>query len=598
MIIHKPRTLLWQLGLALMTVQAAAVVLLGWYAYARFEQFTRDQTLDQLRRITPLLAEEFADRLGHASAETDYAALDAMAKDEGRRAGVRITVILLDGKVIADSDAAPAEMENHRQRPEIDAAINHREGSAMRHSATLGKDLMYCAQLLTIGGQPKAVIRTAMPIAAVDAQSARLVRVVGIAGAVTLMLTFALILLVSRQLSVTVSGLAQGAARFAAGDLHHRIERPPSNELAALADALNHMAEQLSEQIDMLRAQRNEQQAIHQSMSSGMIALDLNQRVLSVNRAAERLLGVNGAVARGRLLQELVREPELNRFVSSAMDGKPGMIHEFRLKAGSGATVQAVSQPLRNARDKAVGVLVLINDLTQIRRLESIRSDFAANVSHELRTPITNIKGYVETMLDVGVQNQQQAGQFLAVIKRNTDRLSLIVEDLLALARLEQPGTKASLERQPIRAARLIDSVAAQFEQAAREKRISIKIDVPAELTIHVNAQLVEQAVGNLLSNAIKYSPPETNVWISAGPSNESQAEIVVADEGPGVAPEHLPRLFERFYRVDRARSREMGGTGLGLAIVKHIALVHGGRVEVESEVGRGSKFRLILPST
>ena len=215
-------------------------------------------------------------------------------------------------------------------------------------------------------------------------------------------------------------------------DLSHRIDPPGARELAGLADALNRMAGQLHEQMDLLRTQRSEQQAIHQSMSNGMIALDLSQRVISVNRAAERLLRLDGATARGRLIQELLREPELNRFIDESVAGRPLGATEFKLRGPSGLTVQATSEPLRNARDQPAGVLVFITDVTQLRRLESIRSDFAANVSHELRTPITNIRGYVETILDVGVDDPEQTRRFLEIIRRNTNRLASIIEDLLA----------------------------------------------------------------------------------------------------------------------------------------------------------------------
>jgi two-component system phosphate regulon sensor histidine kinase PhoR len=292
-----------------------------------------------------------------------------------------------------------------------------------------------------------------------------------------------------------------------------------------------------------------------------------------------------------------VREPALNRFVASALAVETITPSEFRLGGGQGPMVQAVGEPLRNVRDQPAGLLVVLNDVTHLRRLESIRSDFAANVSHELRTPITNIRGYVETLLDVGVDDQRQAVKFLDVIKRNTDRLASIVEDLLALAHLEQPGRKVSLERIATPVHRIVDSVINQFEPQAAGKRIRIDSNVPPELMAMVNAPLVEQALGNLLSNAIMYSPTDTVVTVSARQADGNDIQIAVADQGPGIEAEHLPRIFERFYRVDKARSRELGGTGLGLAIVKHIALVHGGRIDVESEIGHGSVFRITLPS-
>ncbi len=237
------------------------------------------------------------------------------------------------------------------------------------------------------------------------------------------------------------------------------------------------------------------------------------------------------------------------------------------------------------------------------RQREAMRSDFAANVSHELRTPITNIKGYVETMLEVGFDDAAQAREFLAIVKRNSDRLAAIVEDLLALAWLEQPGTRGSLAKEMRELRPILESVAAQFLDAASAKNIALAVNAEPTLAAPINAQLIEQAVANYVSNAIKYGPPESIVTVSAHSIEKNESteagviEIAVHDRGAGIAAEHLPHIFERFYRIDKARSRELGGTGLGLAIVKHIALVHGGRVDVESEPGKGSTFKLVLPA-
>jgi two-component system phosphate regulon sensor histidine kinase PhoR len=593
--IHQPRTLLWQLGVGLIAVQAVAMVALGWYAARSFQRYTHERTMAELQRVLPLLANRYLQPVRDGLAETD---LDRMVKADGQRSTIRITLIRPDGTVTADSDSDPRSMENHRSRPEVDAALRGAFEPDVRSSATTHEPTTYVAQALMHNGQPIAVIRAALPLRAVSNVPTDVVRAVGAAALGLLALTVAIFYLVSRRLSRSVWRLADGAARFAAGDLSHRIVRPSSQELAALAEALNHMAERLSDQIDLLQAQRNEQQAIHQSMSNGMLALDVEQRIISVNRAAERLLGINGEAVRGRMLQEVLREPELNRFVAESLASGPQAIAEFQLLHGSASRVQVVTEHLRNARDQPVGLLVLMNDVTQLRRLETIRSDFAANVSHELRTPITNIKGYVETMLDVGVRDQAQTRRFLEIINRNTARLASIIEDLLALARLEQPDMRSTLERVDIAVLRVIESALAQFEPDIKAKDMTavVRVGGPPDLHVHANAQLLEQAISNLVSNAIKYSPAATTIRITAERLDTGDVAIGVADEGPGIPAEHRARIFERFYRVDRARSRELGGTGLGLAIVKHIALVHGGSVTVDSEVGRGSAFRITIP--
>jgi two-component system phosphate regulon sensor histidine kinase PhoR len=590
------------MGLALMAVQVLATVLLIWYAANRFHAYNLQHTVSEIARMMPFLTHRYGDLSASGVSDRE---LDRVVKDDADHTAVRITLIRPDGTVIADSERDPATMDNHSHRPEVASAIAGNPVADLRESVTTREETSYLAESIVREGKPVLIVRGALPLSAVSAEPARVMRVVAFAALVSLLLTFLLIYLVSRRMTGSIQRLAEGASRFAAGDLTHRVSMPESRELATLATALNNMAARLNDQIDLLQTQRSEQQAIHQSMTNGLIALDPDQRVISLNRAAENLLGVEGAEARGRLVQEVLREPELHRFVAEAMAASdaagdsasaPQSVAEMQLRRSGGPRIQAVSQPLRNSREQAAGLLILMTDVTELRRLETIRSDFAANVSHELRTPITNIKGYVETMLDVGVADQSRTRKFLEVISRNTQRLASIIEDLLALARLEQPDTRASLEKETVPAERALEAALGQLESEIDSRRIRIVTRVPPGLRAIANLQLLEQALGNLISNAVKYSPPGTTVTITCEPSDDGGVAFAVTDEGPGISEEHLPRIFERFYRVDRARSREVGGTGLGLSIVKHIALVHRGSVTVESRVGHGSTFRLTLP--
>ncbi|MHC4385159.1 MAG: HAMP domain-containing sensor histidine kinase, partial [Planctomycetota bacterium] len=589
----RPRTLLWQLGLALMVMQAVVAVVFGAWGLSKLKRFHYEQTTRQLEQHAPLVAASFAPLL--ADARTDETQI--LARNLGQRSGVRITVTQPDGVVVGDSDEEPAAMDNHRSRPEIDGALQHGAGSAVRFSQTLGTNMMYVARAVGDDEQPIGVVRVAMPLTAIDAELSRLLRLLGLAGLISLGLTFAVIYLVSRRLSRAVSHLARGALRFASGDLDHRIIKPASSELEMVTEAFNRMAGQLETHIAELRSRQTELQAILQSMSNGVLAVDAEQRVLSVNRAAENLLGLEGRSARGRLLQEVVREPQLHRFVSDALSAPGRLAEELAVGHGSPRALQATGEPLEDAEGRRVGLLLVLNDVTQLRRLETIRSDFAANVSHELQTPITTIKGYVETLLEAESRDRDESRRFLEIVNRNADRLAAIIEDLLALARLEEPGADRDLERAGTPLAPLLESVAAQYRHAASEKDMTLRLEVPVELEVSVNARLLEQAVSNLVSNAVKFAPTGTAVTLSACRTDEGGLDVAVADEGPGIDAAHLPRLFERFYRVDRARSRELGGTGLGLAIVKHIALVHGGRAEAESAAGSGNVFRIVLPA-
>lgn len=604
-----PRTLLWRLCLVLIAIQVLGAIAFGTHAYRSAKQFHHQQTVQELQRIVSLLGPAYIEWI--AADESSHELSDRLVGrmyEQGRRAGVRITLIdplIEPGRVFADSHGDAATMDNHLHRPEVQAAFETGEGIAVRYSDSVLMDMMYYAERIGDAGA-SLIVRTAVPLTAVNADLRRLLWTLGSAGVAMLLVTVGLVYIVSRAFSRTVSSLAEQASQLASEVGDGRIDKPSASELAPLAKALNELAAQLHDRINQLQAQQHEQEAILQSMNSGVIALDLNQRILRMNRAAEGLLGAGGDAATsapqeqprsrtGKLLQEVVRSDELNHYVDAVMrDDVRGAV-EFRLRKHPELIVQATSSPLTDASNRRVGLLIVLNDVTPLRRLESLRSDFAANVSHELRTPITSIKGYVETLLEVGVQDAEQARGFLDIIKRNSDRLAAIVEDILSLAWLEQPGTRQALEREVTQIVPVLESVAAQFEDAAQAKRITLTVHAPPELAAPMNRQLIEQALANYVSNAIKYSPPETTVTITAEASDE-WVSVVVRDEGPGIAREHLPRVFERFYRVDKARSRELGGTGLGLAIVKHIALVHGGRVDVQSALGNGSEFRLILP--
>ncbi len=588
---QRPRTLLWRIGLGLVLVQSAVAVGFGWYGVARLRALHHERVVADMERMAHLVAARFHTRLS----EPDRAAIQGEVKAVAAASGLRVTVVDPDGEVLGDSDHDPATMVNHRFRPEIDGALTGRRESSARYSETIGTEMLYVARAIFDGDRAIGVVRVARSVSSVDSAIPGFLWVTCAAWLAALMLSGAVVFLVARRFTMTATGLSRGAQRFAAGDLDHRIAPPSERELAIVADAFNRMADELKQRLAELAAGQRELEAILQSMHNGVVALDAEQRVLSMNRAAEAMLNQDAREVRGRLLAEVVREPELHRLVADASEAEARTTREFTVGPGARRALEATCQPLEGAAGRDAGLLLLFNDVTQLRRLETIRSDFAANVSHELQTPITAIKGYVETLLDAPGLTDPQARLFLEIVARNADRLAAIVEDLLALSRLEEPGTARALERTATRIAPLLESVTSQFMSGAAEKGIKVNRDAPAGLQARVNPRLLERAVANLLSNAVKYAPRNSTVTLSAR-SDDGMLVIAVADQGPGIAPEHLPRLFERFYRVDRARSRDLGGTGLGLSIVKHIALVHGGRVDVQSIRGTGSTFRIVLP--
>ncbi len=628
---HLPRSLVWRVAIALVAVQLTVAAVILWQGYRNLLDQHLDDALDKLERINSVLCARYAEILQNQ----EWARLDAIVKDDGERARARITVILEDGQVVADSSSDPATMENHARRPEVVAALASGNGTARRVSGTTSAETIYRAVRIVIPASEEevdaerarfAIVRSALALRDVRAEFWSHARVLGGTFIAAILATLLIFVLISRGLGAQVRDLSQGAARFAAGNLAHRIREPAANELATLARSLNEMAALLGERLRTLDTQERELRAILQSMSNGVLALDGEQRILMMNRAAERLLGVKAVEAHTRLLQEVVRQPELHRIVarelrserSHADDGSP---NEFTFRGG--ARVEVTIERLHDSSPHA-GLLILLNDVTHLRRLETLRSDFAANVSHELRTPITNIQGYVETLMHAGFDDREQAQRFLAIVRRNSDRLAAIVDDVMALSRLEQgsppiggPGRidekdaeslsaddepprqimREELARERVSLRAILAGAIAQHQKSAASKSMAIELSAEPSLTARVHAALLEQAVSNLIGNAINYSPPRTRVKVSVSHSTTRDVVIAVQDEGPGIAKEHHERIFERFYRIDKGRSREQGGTGLGLSIVKHIARAHGGTVSLESEVGKGSTFRITLPS-
>ncbi|MFM9957065.1 MAG: sensor histidine kinase [Phycisphaerales bacterium] len=414
----------------------------------------------------------------------------------------------------------------------------------------------------------------------------------------------------ARYVSVRMDDSADAAAALARGEPLAKGDGPSVLEFTRLTGELHAAGAMHRRTSETLRELRHEQDALMDAVEGGVLALDREQRIINLNRAAERMLGIaprSPEATRGALLQEVARYDALNRFVTESLAAGGSLSEEFQLaqpmKEGGriGFSVRASSRPLADAQGQLEGVLVFLTDVTRLRRLEAVRTDFAANVSHELRTPITNIRGYVDTLVESGVNDPESAREFLKVVQRNAVRLSHIVDDMLALTNLERPDTAENLMMSPTALSGIIGPVLDVVELERSQKNVPISVEGDASLRAMVSGRLIEQALQNLVSNAIRYGPAGGKVVVRCGvcelPDGKPGVEMAVIDQGPGIAAEHLPRVFERFYRVDRARSRDQGGTGLGLSIVKHIALAHGGKVSVESTLGRGSTFRLRLPA-
>jgi two-component system phosphate regulon sensor histidine kinase PhoR len=401
--------------------------------------------------------------------------------------------------------------------------------------------------------------------------------------------------IISRRIGRPLRDISETVALFSSGHLERRLPTDKSHEIAVLSDALNSMAARLDERIRLISRQRNEQEAVFHSMIEGVLAIDDRERLININDAAASMLGLHKSQAVGRFIQEVVRNTRLQKLISTALDGSESIEDEIGFQSNVPRVVRVHASVLRGHDDAPLGVLIVLNDITRIRQLENIRRDFVANVSHELKTPITSIKGFVETLRGGALQSPDDAERFLAIIARQTDRLNSIIVDLLSLSKIEEDAQRQKIELEDARLRDILASAVQACELKAKNRNVAMVVSCHEAVRADVNPQLLEQALVNLIDNAIKYSDAGGKIEIGCH-NSDNEIIIWVKDHGCGIEKRHLPRLFERFYRADKARSRELGGTGLGLAIVKHIGLAHGGRADVESTLGKGSTFRIYLP--
>jgi two-component system phosphate regulon sensor histidine kinase PhoR len=441
-----------------------------------------------------------------------------------------------------------------------------------------------------------AVIRTSLSIRAIDDKITAARNNILIAMLFTILAAALVSLLVSRKIIHPVEQMKLGAAKFARGDLAARLTAPDSEELSELAVTMNQMAENLDEKIKAFENRSKELEAVHGSMQEGVIAIDRDERIITINAAAARILDFPPGELKTRYILEVVRNMEFQKFIENALATHEPIERDIRIAGNENLILNIHSTALYNADNQRMGTLVIFHDITRIRRLETMHKDFAANVSHELKTPLTTIKGFIETLQEMAMgQHTDEAHNFLTIIEKNVNRMVDLIDDLLALSRLERlQGTDLFFESQDI--AGLIRGAVQSCEAGITAKNICVTVDCPDDLTARVDPLLLEQAIFNLVDNAVKYNPAGNPVSIAAS-RNGSHLKIQVTDTGAGIPSEHLPKIFNRFYRIDPSRSRNEGGTGLGLAIVKHIVQYHRGKVDVQSGKDRGSTFTICIPA-
>jgi two-component system phosphate regulon sensor histidine kinase PhoR len=576
---------------AFLVVIVAAAVMFDLMLGGAWEASLRSEIERNLIQKTQLLAHRVeTDRSGHPLAD--------IAAEEGQAAGARVTIIDAAGNVLADSEASPANMQGAAKSPEFVAALSGKVGSSQRRSAALGVPFLYIAVPVSGGA-----VRLAYPLSDVDAVSLQVRRRLELASGLAFLFAFFVAAVAAQWTARRLERIVDVAARIADGDLQARILEHSQDEIGRVAGAIDKTARRVEQSFAAVVSSQRQLETLLNSMQDAVIAVSDDGLVQWANRPMNRL------VPQGTRLQqpvvETIRDPD---FLASVKEA--ATTHEVKTARATsivpGRAFDVTAAPLPGG-----GAVAVLRDLTETERVEKTRRDFIANVSHELRTPLTSIQGYAETLLDSTSENGAPTREFLEIIRKNSSRMSRLTEDLLTLARVESGETRFEVE--PVPPAELLHDAEESFREIARTHGIELQIqDSPAHHLqsrnfpgpnplpenlpmVLADREAIHQVFSNLIDNALKYGASGGRIVLGARAVPHA-VEFFVQDFGAGIASEHLPRLFERFYRVDKARSRESGGTGLGLAIAKHIMLAHGGSIRAESELAHGSTFLFTLP--
>jgi two-component system phosphate regulon sensor histidine kinase PhoR len=537
------------------------------------------------------------ERAAAARTDLDRAGWDALADDLAPRARGRVTFIDAAGRVIGDSEVAVSDLdrvENHRERPEVASALAGAPHSSMRFSATIQKRLMYAAIPMSLPGGGRGVARLAVPLDEVSAAVGAVRHIMWAALLVALVVALVTSTTVAQVMSRSLRRMTEAAGRMAAGDLAVRLRPAGNDEIAELGRALDAMAANLAATLTTLRAERDLLGLILQSMREGVLVLDQQGLILLVNPALRATLGIPDDTE-GRAAIELIRNADLPSILERAQTAGGPVTGEIETTGPRPRRLLVHAAPLPTANGKRQGLLAVFVDVSETRRLETLRKDFVANVSHELRTPITAVRSAVDTLRLTLAGDPASSERFVDIIDRNAQRLGALVEDLLDLSRLESKDYRP--EATPVALRAVADQALTLLRARIEEKSLEVDNEIaPGLPPARADRRGLEQVFTNLLDNAVKYCPAGSRVRLRAQ-QTERGLRVEIADSGPGIEPRHLPRLFERFYRVDSGRSRDMGGTGLGLSIVKHLVETMGGAIGVESTPGRGSTFWFTLPT-
>ncbi|MFO0982747.1 MAG: ATP-binding protein [Planctomycetota bacterium] len=579
----------WKLCASYAVLVLATTLVIGFLVHGRLERWLVEAE-EKALRDKALFAELSTERFFAGEAPAD---LQSEVNRVGREAGIRLTLIRDDGEVFADSREDPAALENHGARPEVLAARQHGVGVARRLSTSVHEELLYVAQLVKLGARPVGFVRVSIPLASVQARLDSMRFLVGAGTLIVIVIALALGVWVARRTTFPIIEMTQVAEAMRRGEYGERVRRWPHDEIGVLAETINQLGVEVTARIATISREQAQLRAMLAGMVEGVIAVADDDQVLFCNRAAAALLEIDEASVPGKLLWEVTRLSGLAELVQQARAKLEAAQSEMTLRKLDREIVLEVQvTPFHSTASD--GLVIVLHDISNLRRLERIRRDFVANVSHELKTPLTSIKGYVETLLSGALHDQKNNVRFLKKIDDNAARLTNLVQDLLSLARIE--AQQEMLPLAPVDLAPIVDVILRRHDVDLKQKGLATTVDLPSAPVIALaDAEAIHQILDNLLDNALKYTPAPGQITIRLARS-DTHAILEVEDSGIGIPEKDLERIFERFYRVDKARSRELGGTGLGLSIVKHLVHAMHGEVQVTSTLGKGSRFTVRLP--
>jgi two-component system phosphate regulon sensor histidine kinase PhoR len=555
--------------------------------------YLRNYYIDHLSSDLESTANLIKDFLYQDITENNLFQLKSKTEALGKEIKTRITIIDTKGKVLGDSEENSTLMDTHSDRPEIKEAMLGKTGKSIRYSFTLEINMLYIAIPIVEDDQIISIVRLALPLVEVNKNIAYLRRIILSATVISLLIASLISLIISLNITRPIKEMTKISKRISKGDFSKKMEIHSQDEIGQLSLALNQMSEDLENKIKIISEDKNKMEIILSSVIEGIAAIDKKGKFILCNDAFEKIIDCSRDKALGRFHWEIIRNNQLNELLKDTIQKGQTSTQEITILFPQEKIFSASSTPL-GEKENIWGAVVLLNDITQIKRLEKMREEFVANISHELRTPLTSIQGFIETLKNGAIKDPEKTQHFLKIIEKQSNRLNNLVEDLLKLSKIESQEIVVNLQSTNLKD--LFDKVITEFKEKIILKKIQINTNISPQFPLlKVDPEQIELALGNLLDNAIKYTPEKGEISISFL-EREKDIYLEIADNGIGISQEHLPRIFERFYRVNKDRSRDLGGTGLGLAIVKHIVKVHKGTIGVDSHPGKGSKFFIILP--